>query len=501
MLLSVFGIVSSAGVRPNNDLFSKSGFAAKNYITQYVLVEETYHSTNGGFYDDRTYTYDKNGRLLSDEAIDDSTYYTYDSKGNVIQTVYRGSGSNDFYRNYTFDKNGNLASMSNSSEDWGEYTRSFTYDNSGRLVKEIYEDEDEYDYDEDEEYKNYPSIYTYKYSQDGLLYKVTCKENDKTVSEKTYNYDEKGRLFEAVFLEDEKSKKIYSYVYDAVGNLVRETKDSDDGYDEYEYEYTYDSNSRLIKENGREYADWTYVSTYKYGSNGKIKKEVYKNSEDYEAITSYSYDSKGRLSKVTVKGQYTEKYTYDKNGNNTKIVRNDSDGNTVTITYKYKKLSTPICLVDGRIRLSGWEFTYSGKAKKPGVSIDGMKKGADYKVTYSNNVKPGKAMITITFTDPRTPPVNVSFLIRPTKVTGLKVSKVAKTSVTLTWKKTPGAEKYAVYKYIDKTKTYIKVATVKTNKANIKNLKSKTVYKFCVKAVSGGVSSASYSAKVKIKTK
>ena len=108
MLISVFGVLSSAGVRPKNDSFSKSGFAAKNYLTQYVLTKETYHSSNGGFYDERTYKYDKSGRLLSDVAVDDELYYSYDKNGNIDHSYYVGSGSNDFSRSFKYDKNKNL---------------------------------------------------------------------------------------------------------------------------------------------------------------------------------------------------------------------------------------------------------------------------------------------------------------------------------------------------------------------------------------------------------
>lgn len=497
MFLSVFSILSSAGVRPKRDSFSKSNFAAKNYLTQYVLTKETYHSSNGGFYDERTYEYDKNGLLLSDVAVDDELYNRYDKNGTLVSSYYIGTGSNDFSRSFQYDKSRNLTEYENSSDDWGHYTREFTYDSKGNLKKEVYTDVDEYEYS-DEENEYYPTVYTYKYSG-SFLTEVKITENGMIRGEKTYNYDSAGRLIEAAFSKDGKTKESFSYIYDAVGNLVRETKVTDGEYDDYEYNYTYDAKGLLVKESGKEPMDWTYETTYEYDSAKRLIKETYSNSNGYKYNAKYSYDSKGRLKKA-VDGSYTENYSYDKNGNLSKKVRKDSDGNITTATYKYKKLEKPICLISG-IRLSHSELTYNGKARKPSVTIDGMFRGADYKVIYENNVKPGKATITITFTDPRIPPVKISFLIRPAKTTGLKVSKKAKTSVTLAWKKTPKAEKYAVYKYIDKSKAYKKVAVVKANKATIKNLRSKTVYKFCVKAISGGVASAAYSAKVKTKTK
>ena len=40
--------------------------------------------------------------------------------------------------------------------------------------------------------------------------------------------------------------------------------------------------------------------------------------------------------------------------------------------------------------------TYDGKEKKPVVNVDGLVEGTDYTVTYSNNVNPGTAKVTIT---------------------------------------------------------------------------------------------------------
>lgn len=48
------------------------------------------------------------------------------------------------------------------------------------------------------------------------------------------------------------------------------------------------------------------------------------------------------------------------------------------------------------ITLSCEKYTYSGSAKKPKVSIDGLTSGEDFTVTYQNNVKAGIATVTVT---------------------------------------------------------------------------------------------------------
>ena len=39
---------------------------------------------------------------------------------------------------------------------------------------------------------------------------------------------------------------------------------------------------------------------------------------------------------------------------------------------------------------------YDGKEKKPAVTVNGLVEGTDYTVTYSNNVNPGTAKVTVT---------------------------------------------------------------------------------------------------------
>ena len=507
MIMSVFSILSLAGSRPANDPFLKNLYNAKNYIKQYVLTKEVYKSASG-YQESTEYKYDSEGRLLSeDRGTDDMQYYSYDSNGNLESSTYYGSGSNDYYRHYTYDSKGNLTCFEHSSEDWGHYTYSYSYNSKGILTKIIDEDIDDYGYYDDEEgQENYPTIYYYKYNDDGLLSKIVAKKNGVVVGERTYKYDVEGLLLQMIYKRNDEVKEKNTYKYDIEGNLIKETLVDEDYTNEYTYKYNADD--RLVKKTHKE-DDYTITTSettsFTYNDNGKLIKEVYKTSDNYSYSTAYSYNSKGQLAKeiqtFSDGDKQTVTYSYDSNGNNTKISGKTSDGKTFSTTYTYKKLAKPICLINGRIRVSHSEVTYNGQARKPKVSIDGMYRGADYNVSYENNVKPGKATIKITFTDPTIPPVSVVFLIRPAKVTGLKVTSKTKTSVSLSWSKVAKADKYVVYKFIDKSQKYVKVATVTSNKATIKKLLSKTVYKFCVKAVGGGVDSASYSAKVKVTTK
>lgn len=71
----------------------------------------------------------------------------------------------------------------------------------------------------------------------------------------------------------------------------------------------------------------------------------------------------------------------------------------------------------------------------------------------------------------------------PAKVTGLKASDITKNSLKLSWKKVSGATAYLVYKYSDKDKKYVKIASVTKNSLNVTELSASKTYQFKVRAV------------------
>ena len=62
---------------------------------------------------------------------------------------------------------------------------------------------------------------------------------------------------------------------------------------------------------------------------------------------------------------------------------------TLKFTIKPRKLSKEA------ITISGTDFDYTGKEVKPTVSVEGLKKGKNYTVSYKNNVKIGTAQVVI----------------------------------------------------------------------------------------------------------
>lgn len=114
--------------------------------------------------------------------------------------------------------------------------------------------------------------------------------------------------------------------------------------------------------------------------------------------------------------------------------------------------------------------SYTGNVLKPAVVIkDGNKKlvnGTDYSVTYKNNKNIGTAEITVTGKGDYTGTKKLSFKIVPKKTT--LSSEPGKTSggrkrVTLSWKKSLGADGYQIY-YSENGGKFKKLTSVSSGK-------------------------------------
>ena len=129
--------------------------------------------------------------------------------------------------------------------------------------------------------------------------------------------------------------------------------------------------------------------------------------------------------------------------------------------------------------------TYSGKAKKPAVTLryNGKKlvKGKDYVVRYERNVKAGRARIVVTGKGNFRGTKTVYFRIVPKAPA---VSRVWSTTdaVKLRWSKVKYGTYYDVYRSADGGKTYKKVRTTKGTVCTIHDLKPGKTYRYYVKA-------------------
>lgn len=208
--------------------------------------------------------------------------------------------------------------------------------------------------------------------------------------------------------------------------------------------------------------------------------------------TVYDYNGKEKLPEVTVKfGEKTlvtgTDYTVVYNNNiNAGIatVSVTGIGNFTGVVEKTFNIQ-PLKITD--VTLSKTAYTYDGVAKKTTVTVKcvdtKLKNGTDYKVTYSNNVNPGTAKVTVTGIGNYTGSITKTFKINLKKVTSLKQKTTYSTSkITMTWNKVTGASGYAVYRSTSKNGTYKLLKTYSSNTCTNAGLKAGSKYYYKVRA-------------------
>ena len=313
------------------------------------------------------YTYDSNYRVKTEKSGDETTTYTYDSKGNILSYVKSNEKNNTYYtynsngkivreqsdgnyKYYTYDNKGNNLIYATLKEEYtGEApalydssltcfdTTTYTYDSKGRVTKEENSD---------------GSSVSYEYDASGNVTKETnvTLENDKTKTTVTiYTYDEMGNI-----LNTQSEGDNGSYIYDKAGRTLRVTQNgkttrtlyddegrviqeiTDEDYDSSKdglpSENTYsDSNAghryvynevtgNLDSETNR----IGVTTNYTYYSTGEKKTEAYD-------IYKYDYNIKGNLIKAYVDGINTLSYNYDENYN----LISEVYANGQSIRYEY----------------------------------------------------------------------------------------------------------------------------------------------------------------------
>lgn len=220
----------------------------------------------------------------------------------------------------------------------------------------------------------------------------------------------------------------------------------------------------------------------KYIGNEKIKL----------SYTKGTYTGSKKMPKVTIEGlergtDYTVFY-YDNINVGTARVRIKSKGNTYAGEV-YKTFTIKPKSIEGmNANLSFTEVDCSGEEQKPEVTIEGLENGKDYDVKYSNNVEPGKAIVTITGKGNYTGTIKKEFTIIGidiSKITGLKSSNRTSTGFKLEWNKVEDCDGYKVYEYNNTDKTY-KLLNIVEGAENtsylLKELKEGTTYRFAVRA-------------------
>lgn len=373
--------------------------ASMNYTTLTSSGETTKTVYNDAFlpveYTDESgtkteYTYDNHYRVKTEKSGDETTTYTYDSKGNVLSYVTSNEKNNTYYTYnsagkvvreqtgndytyYTYDSKGNVTVLATLKKDFkGEIpniydssltcfdTLSYTYDNKGRVAKEKNSD---------------GSSVSYEYDASGNVTKKTnvTVENDKTkTTVTTYTYDDMGNL-----LTTQSEGDSATYVYDKAGRTLRVTQNGETT------RTLYDNEGRTVQEIAPEdydsskdglpskntYSDsnaghrYVYnqatgnldsetnrldvTTTYKYNDVGAKIQEKFDIYEfnyiphgELESVkvsgktkVSYSYNDENKLLSESYANGDTVRYEYDDNGNLARQYHNDDTSPYVTYSY------------------------------------------------------------------------------------------------------------------------------------------------------------------------
>lgn len=227
------------------DSFGAFGYEIKthSYDTYGVLTETSIESADG-INITKKYTYDSEGRKISD--------IKYDEKGAVLEES-----------KWVYDENGLLTEH---IDGYLMTTYKYTYDSENRIATRVENDKDTYvyTYDDNGDYAVRINGYdgTIFYKKDGTMYKMTDDygnlRTDSEFDEKgnkistteygsnkeirlhtTYEYDEKGRMVKQVSYSGDRISNTFIYEYDESGNLLKVVFSDPLGKEEVRKERTY----------------------------------------------------------------------------------------------------------------------------------------------------------------------------------------------------------------------------------------------------------------------
>ena len=312
----------------------------KDGVTQ--IINNEYGATGGltKEYDGtstKSYTYNSLGLVKTDTTIAANREYTlnktYDYMGNVISVSRSGYGVK-----YAYDSRGRLTTVSNLDTKTGTYVKleEYQYDKNNNVLKKISHTaapDVTYTYNKSNMLATLRqgnlASYDYTYNPDGNVY--TVKDNNNNLIT-VYNYNSNGQVIRELKRNTRTNLNIWytDYDYDAAGNRTYKNYASPNG--DYEIDYVYDKNNRLIKE--RQYGDApenNRATSYQYDKNGNrisrryyidypgTAKKITLGIENYRSdlttdAETYTYDGFNRLTQISTEGDNVYKYAYYPNG-------------------------------------------------------------------------------------------------------------------------------------------------------------------------------------------
>jgi RHS repeat-associated protein len=335
------------------------------------------------------------------DANQNLTSFSYDTKGNLLTIVSPDSTSKSF----TYDTYGDRTSYTNGRGQKITYL----YNSNGQVTS-----------------KNYPNGSSILYSYDSVGNLISATDSTGTISMQydsrnfltqityptgqsfSYSYDSGGKPIQRI----DQSSTFLNYSYDTAGHLIKIMESSN-----ILIQYTYDSTGKLIREtkgNGV-YTQYTYdsagevLSMINYAPSGSSTLSQFIYTYDslgnrtsmttLTGITYYAYDAISQLTAVYYPNGNYETYIYDSAGNRITVSTNtsisnystnimnqytqaggttfsyDTDGNMVgmvvsgqTTIYTYDSENKLISVVSPA---TTWNYTYDALGNRSLVTING----------------------------------------------------------------------------------------------------------------------------------
>lgn len=302
-----------------------------------------------------TYEYDANGRPVKTVFPNGSkTYFVYDKIGREIATV-DGRGNGEWQ---TFDNNGSVLTETNAEEN----TTTYKYDGVGNKILETdpLGNESTYCYDATGNLVSTidPLGHSIKTTYDALGREISVKDAED--NETWYSYDDDNRKVTVTDPDGSSTTTVFDVMghtvasVDSLGNTTTFTYDFTDKNTSITdaggstTRFTYNSTGQLasVIDSLGNTVSYTYdkagrrvlktnpnggVTRYTYDAAGMLILEVNPIGEQI----AYNYDDMGRIHTET-DGKGTTTYSYDANGNKTKV--SYPDGQVETTIYNKNNL-------------------------------------------------------------------------------------------------------------------------------------------------------------------
>lgn len=277
-----------------------------------------------------TYTYDPGDRLkevnYSAEATPDVSY-TYDKDGTVL-TMKDGTGTNK----YTYDELDRLTEMENGGKgivkykyDLGSQMIEITYPN-GKSITRVFDKAGRLEKITDWLGKESK----FAYSRDSLLKSTTFPTASEDKDEYAYNVAD--RLEKTTMKRGAETLASISYARDNAGQIKSTTQTGLPGAEKVEYEY--DENERLKKGAGTSFGYDAANNPTTFGS-ASLKYDKASQLEEGGGIK-YSFNSMGQRTKATPSSGPATTYGYDQAGNLTSVKRpEEGKVNKIEDSYTY----------------------------------------------------------------------------------------------------------------------------------------------------------------------